>query len=361
MVLNAIDIADYQAGINPATVSADIIIIKATEGTSYTNPYWKTWADETLKAGKLLAFYHFTHGTNCNEEVNYFLNTLGAYANKAMLFLDFEASAVNVGGVPFAKQFLELVKNKTGKAPGIYMSLTVENQLNWSSICNDYPLWVAQYNTMSPQYGFVDRDLYGSLKYWKVITLFQNTSNGHISGWNGGLDLSIFYGDKATWNKLVASSMEVDEEMAWHPEVKWNQLGMFRINREGGINLYTNSELAFVTQENGADAVRKYGDFVVWEAKKGAVRLGTDTQWASQADGLTKINPLAVNDNAHAKCKIVADNAYTQNEPKAGAAGIKHLPKDSTWTVFGRQDKYLIVGGGADGKYVDGNKAVIVL
>ncbi|MCW1004735.1 glycosyl hydrolase family 25, partial [Streptococcus anginosus] len=88
---------------------------------------------------------------------------------------------------------------------------------------NDYPLGVAQYNTMSPQYGFVDRDLYGSLKYWKVITLFQNTSTGHISGWNGGLDLSIFYGDKATWNKLVASSMEVDEEMAWHPEVKWNQ------------------------------------------------------------------------------------------------------------------------------------------
>lgn len=355
MVLKAIDIANYQAGINPASVDADIIIIKATEGTSYTNPYWKTWADETLKAGKLLAFYHFTHGTNCTEEVNYVLNTLGAYANKAMLFLDFEASAVTVGGVPFAKQFLELVKNKTGKIPGIYMSLTVENQLNWSSICNDYPLWVAQYNTMSPQYGFINRDLYGSLKYWKTMTLFQNTSNGYISGWNGGLDLSIFYGDKNDWNNF---STEVDDEMTWKPEVKWNVFGIYKT--QGKIPLYDGADLTNIVQENGQDATRE-GNFIIFDTKQGAARVGTDKQWFSQANGLTKLNPLAVNDKARAICKITADDAYTQNELSAGAKGIKYLPKGSTWQVFGRSGKYLIIGGGTDGKYVDGDKAVIVL
>ncbi|WP_310652633.1 GH25 family lysozyme [Lactobacillus jensenii] len=374
MVLNAIDIASpYQNDINIAATGADIVIIKVTEGTSVVNPYWKTWADQTLAQGKCLGLYHWATEADTTAQVNAFFNAIGSYKDKAMLFVDYEDYTSESGpkpikhsGTRIAREILEKGSAKAGKPLGLYIALSTENSQDWSFAAKKYPLWVAQYNVTAPTYGFQNPVMIGSPKYWDTITLHQWTGNGHISGHSGKIDISVFYGDKATWNKLIATTnnsslTEVDEEMAWHPEVKWNQLGMFRINREGGINLYTSSELAFVTKENGADAVRKYGDFIIWQAKGGAVKLGTNTQWASQADGLTKINPLAVNDNAHAKCKIVADDAYTQDEPKAGAAGIKHLPKGSTWTVFGRQDKYLIVGGGSDGKYVDGDKAVIVL
>lgn len=362
-MLNLVDISNWQgsAGFNPSTVSTDGYIVKATEGTSYTDPYLKDFADKTLASGRVLGLYHFATGYNWKAEADYFLSRVGNYIGKAVLILDFESSAVTTGGVQFATNWLNYVKEKTGSTPMFYTYLGVENSLNWSSLSKQYPLWLAQYNNYNTVNGFQPRSLYGSLKYWAKMTCFQYTSSGRLIGYNGNLDLNVFYGTKEDWCKKAGNFDGVNEEMAWHPEVKWNQLGMFRINRANGINLYTSSDLAIVTQEDVHDAVRKYGDFVIWQAKGGAVKLGTDVQWASQADGLTKINPLAVNDRARAICKITTDDAYTQNEPDWKTGGIKHLPKGSTWQVFGRVDKYLIVGGEKDGKYINGDKAVIVL
>ncbi|PLA45053.1 GH25 family lysozyme [Lactobacillus jensenii] len=371
-MLNGYDISSHnaEAGFRVANVPSDFVIVKATEGTGYTNPYFKRDADDALAQGRLLGIYHYATGYNWQAEADFFLNCVQPYIGKVVLILDFEAEAVMRGKVAFVKSWLDYIKSKTGILPWFYTYLNVENGyinkqnpqgFDWSSVANTYPLWVAQYNNYNPVTSYQPRDLYGSLKFWKNMTAFQYTSSGRI-GNPGSLDLNVFYGTKADWLKYTNNNGENEvDEMSWHPEVKWNQLGMFRINRENGINLYTSPDLAIVTQEDGHDAVRKYGDFVIWQAKKGAVRLGTDVQWASQADGLTKINPLAVNDNAHAKCKIIADDAYTQNEPDWKAGGIKHLPKGSTWQVFGRVDKYLIVGGEKDGKYVNGDKTFIIL
>ena len=38
MSLNGIDVASYQAGLEPSKVPCDFVIVKATQGTSYTNP-----------------------------------------------------------------------------------------------------------------------------------------------------------------------------------------------------------------------------------------------------------------------------------------------------------------------------------
>ena len=54
MALNGIDISWYQRGINIAAVPADFVIVKATEGTGYINPCFRTQAAETLNSGKLL-------------------------------------------------------------------------------------------------------------------------------------------------------------------------------------------------------------------------------------------------------------------------------------------------------------------
>lgn len=361
-MLNIVDISNWQgnAGFNPNAVSTDGYIVKVTEGTGYTDPYYKTFADKTLASGRVLGLYHFATGYNWQAEADYFLSRASAYIGKAVLILDFEGGAVTAGGVNFATKWLDYVKSKTGVTPMFYTYLNVENSLNWSDLAKRYPLWLAQYNNYNAVYGFQPRELYGSLKYWSKMTCFQYTSSGRLSGYSGNLDLNAFYGAKNDWQALVGKNEE-DEEVAWHPEVKYNVLGMFKVNRQGGAKLYTSSELTNITQENGQDAIRKYGDFIVWEAKGGAVRAGTQTQWFSQADGLTKINPLAFNDNARAICKITTDDAYTQNEATAGAGGITHLPKGSTWQVFGRVDKYLIVGGEKDGKYVNADKAVIVL
>ena len=58
-MLRVVDIASHQAGINPAALDCDVVIVKATGGTSYVNPYWREWADATLASGKKLAIYHY--------------------------------------------------------------------------------------------------------------------------------------------------------------------------------------------------------------------------------------------------------------------------------------------------------------
>ena len=40
MSMNGIDISRWQAGINLAAVPCEFVVIKATEGTTYVNPYW---------------------------------------------------------------------------------------------------------------------------------------------------------------------------------------------------------------------------------------------------------------------------------------------------------------------------------
>lgn len=362
-MLDMPDISSYQgdAGLRVGNIKSDGIIVKATEGTGYTNPYFRRDADDTLKLGRVLGIYHYASGYNWKAEADYFLNAVGPYLGKAVLILDYEMPAVLIGRESFAKQWLDYVKEKTGQTPWFYTYLFVENgynskdnptPFNWSGIAKSYPLWLAQYQ-IGAVYGYQHRALNGRLKYWDKMTCFQHTDNGYLPGYGKRLDLNVFYGDKEDWAKWASKDGGVDEEMAWHPEVKYTDIGQFKVNRDNGANLYSDATLTKVIGT-------RTGSFKILSAKKGAVCAGTG-QWFSQADGLTKINPLAINENSSAICKIVADDAFTQNEITATAKGVKHLPKGSKWQVKGRKGKYLRVGGPTDGMYIDADKTVIVL
>lgn len=358
------DISSYQGDSNfrVGNIQSDGIIVKATEGTGYTNPYFTRDAEDTLKLGRVLGIYHYATGFNWKAEADYFLSRVRPYIGKAVFILDFEAEAVLRGREAFVKNWLDYVKAETKQTPWLYTYLFVENgynskenpvPLNWTTVAKDYPLWLAQYNNYSPVYGYQPRALLGQLKYWDKMICFQYTSEGRLNGYNKQLDLNVFYGSREDWLKWTNKDGGVDEEMVWHPEVKYNEIGVFKVNRNNGANLYSDPTL---TKSVGT----RTGSYKIASARKGAVCAGTN-QWFSQADGLTKLNPLAINDKAPAICKVITDDAFTQNETTPGASGIKHLPKNSTWRVMGRKGKYLIVGGKTDGTYLNADKAVIVL
>lgn len=342
MTENGIDVASYQPGIG--NVGQQFIFVKATEGTNYVNPYMQA----QLATANHKGLYHFASGGNVIAEAKWFLSH---WQKGTLPILDYEASALRLWSVNNVKQWLDYVYKQTGIKPLLYMSLAVENERDWS-ICTGYPLWVAQYNTMTPQYGFQPRGLYGHLRNWKQAAVFQYHSNTYLSGWSSGLDVDVLL---VPWNSLMQGSQQKeDEEMSWHPLVKYNELGRFKVNRKEA-NLYSDNKLTKLIGN------RKYGqEFKIGRATGGAVEAGTN-QWFSQADGLTKINPLAVNANAKAICKIVTNDAYTQNLPKPGQKGIAYLKKDTRYKVFGRVGKYLLIGDNTIGKYVDGDKALIEL
>ena len=205
MTLNGIDISNWQAGINLSAVPADFVIIKATEGTTYVSPEADTQYQGAKSAGRLLGVYHFATGAGAVEEAKFFLSNVQGYLGEAILALDWEGAVVTQG-VGYAKSFLDYVYQQTGIRPLIYMSKSVTNSYDWSTVSANYGLWVAQYADSNPT-GYqddpwTDAKGYGS---WSGPAIFQYASTGRLSGYNGNLDLDKFYGDDKAWQAYAKS------------------------------------------------------------------------------------------------------------------------------------------------------------
>ena len=217
MTLNGIDISNWQAGINLSAVPADFVIIKATEGTTYVSPEADTQYQGAKSAGKLLGVYHFATGAGAVEEAKFFLSNVQGYLGEAILVLDWEGAVVTQG-VGYAKAFLDYVYQQTGIRPMIYMSKSVTNSYDWSTVSANYGLWVAQYADSNPT-GYqddpwTDAKGYGS---WSGPAIFQYASTGRLSGYDGNLDLDKFYGDAKAW-QAYAKSDRVTPEPKPDPE-----------------------------------------------------------------------------------------------------------------------------------------------
>ena len=105
-MLNGIDVSSNNRGLSIQSVKADVVIVKATEGTTYVNPQFERQAGDTLDSGKLLGIYHYAHN-DVIAEADYFLSKVGDYLGKAVLVLDWEATAALAAGVGAAKKWLD--------------------------------------------------------------------------------------------------------------------------------------------------------------------------------------------------------------------------------------------------------------
>lgn len=203
--LYGIDIASYQAGIDLGKVPGDFVIVKATQGTGYVNPYFTAQIESAIKGGKLIGLYHYAGGNDARAEAEYFVSKITKYLKSAVLVLDWESiqnRAFNKSMVSWCKKWLDRVYELTGVRPLIYMSQSVTNSYDWSSVANDYGLWVAAYGSNTAT-GYKETYAYGKTGAWKYPAIFQYTSNGQLAGWSGRLDLNIAYMDKTAWGKYA--------------------------------------------------------------------------------------------------------------------------------------------------------------
>lgn len=146
MSLNGYDISNHQRGLNVAKVPGDIVIAKATEGLTFVDRYCDGFVQAAWKAGKLVGVYHFASGKATGRaEAEFFVKNIKGYIGKAVLILDWEASAIK-RGPGYAKDFLDTVFRLTGVRPMIYMSQSTCTAYNWAAVkAADYGLWVAAY------------------------------------------------------------------------------------------------------------------------------------------------------------------------------------------------------------------------
>lgn len=206
MSMNGIDISSHQKGINVSAVPCDFVIIKATQGTSYINPDCDRAYHQAKAAGKCLGVYHYASGGGAVAEADFFLKNIKNYIGEAILVLDWESyqNSVYNQGPAYCKQFLDRVYEKTGVRALVYISKSVCRAYDWSAIAPNHGLWVAQYANNNPT-GYqispwTDNKGYGA---WSGPAIFQYSSSGRLSGYNGDLDINIAYMDREGWNKYA--------------------------------------------------------------------------------------------------------------------------------------------------------------
>lgn len=209
--MKGIDISHWQDGINLAVVPCDFVIIKATQGTKFVDPCFQKFYTQAKAAGKKLGVYHYYGSGESEEQAEHFLKTVRACIGEAVLVLDWESDQ-NPSfrkGPALPKRFLDYVYNKTGVRPLIYMSKSVCREYNWTEVVKgNYGLWMAQYANKKPT-GYQDKpwtDTKG-LGAFNGYAIHQYTSNGHIDGYNGSLDLDIAYMTPAAWDKYAKATI----------------------------------------------------------------------------------------------------------------------------------------------------------
>lgn len=208
MVMNGIDISKWQSGIDLSAVNADFVIVKATEGIGYVDKSCDGFFQKALSLGKKLGFYHFARPTNDPvREADFFYNNCRGYFGKGIPILDWESG--NTSNVAWAKRWLDRVYQLSGVKPVIYMSESVVNANDWSSVAAaDYGLWVAKYRDNNPDYNYnmANAGSRPKVKWWKFYCMWQWTSTGRLNGYGGYLDCDVFYGDQSTWDAYVGKS-----------------------------------------------------------------------------------------------------------------------------------------------------------
>lgn len=204
MALYGTDQSKWQSN---SVTEGDFIIVKATEGVGYVDPTCDVKYQMNKKAGKFRGFYHFARpdlGNSAQAEAKFFVDNCKNYFGEAIPVLDWERSVSNVG---WAKAFLDEVFRLTGVRPWIYMSASVVNGYDWSSVASDYGLWIAgypaKYNVKNPPRPTA-KELPYKIGKWKFAAAWQYSSSA------GTLDRNIFYGDATAWNKYAAKPATVE-------------------------------------------------------------------------------------------------------------------------------------------------------
>ena len=171
------------------------VIVKATQGTTYTNPYHKQQIEVALKRGQKIGLYHYAAGGSAKKEAQFFYSKAKPWVGKATLWLDWESYQNKAwGSKSWCLTFLDELERLSGVRGGVYVQASALSQV--ANCASKSALWVAGYPVAS-------RDSWTAPKYpygtgaWKTWSIWQYTSAG-------GTDRNTSRLTAEAWDKLAA-------------------------------------------------------------------------------------------------------------------------------------------------------------
>jgi lysozyme len=183
--VSGIDVSGYQGNVDWASYwnqGKRFAYVKATEATTYTNPYFSQQYTGSYNVGMVRGAYHFaTPDTSSGAaQANYFVDHGGGWSRDGKTLpgaLDMEYNPYGAtcygktaaGMVSWVKDFSDTYHARTGRWPTIYTSTSWWSQCtgNQGDFSSTNPLWVARYASSV-----------GALPFnWGVHTFWQYSSS----------------------------------------------------------------------------------------------------------------------------------------------------------------------------------------
>lgn len=209
--LDGPDVARYQhpngAAIDwqrAADHGASFAFVKATESTTYTNPYFAGDYSAAREAGLVRSAYHFARPhsdlATARTQARFFVKTAGTASSKGdlPLTLDLEES----GGlapkplIAWTHAFVDEVRVLTSRPVILYTyPYFWQHAMGNTAEFADLPLWIASYRSGGPR-----TPLPGG---WSSWTFWQYTANGRVAGIPAAVDRSTFAGSEADLQALA--------------------------------------------------------------------------------------------------------------------------------------------------------------
>lgn len=203
MVLNGIDISNWQQGIDLSKVPCDFVIAKATQGAGYVSSDCSRQVEQALALGKCVGIYHYVGGGNAVGEADYFVDNCRNWVGKVVFCLDWESEQNAAwGNEAYLEQVAARVKERIGVPPVIYVQASRYQQVKSVADRQNCGLWIAQYADMNAT-GY-QQTPWNEGAYSCAIR--QYSSAGRLDGWGGNLDLNKFYGDRVAWSKYAGGN-----------------------------------------------------------------------------------------------------------------------------------------------------------
>ena len=195
--ISGIDISRYQGKVDFEKIKSagtDYIFIRATEGNTYQDGKFQENIIGARKAGLIIGAYHFYETNDApSTQFKNFTSIVTLKQGDLSPVVDIEKlhQHDDANLIANLKTFLNALEQHYGSKPIIYTGLNFANA--YIEGFTDYPLWLAEYEKQKPVLP----------KGWNDWTFWQHSQTGKVNGIEGDVDLDVFNGDLAAFNKLL--------------------------------------------------------------------------------------------------------------------------------------------------------------
>ena len=220
--ITCVDISEFQQGINFNKMKNDgikAVIIRAGYGreSSQKDSMFESHYKNAKSENMMIGVYWYSYADSVGDAEKEAKACLECINNKSLdmpIYYDLEDNSQTKLGkaklTEIAERFCETIKKSNYRA-GVYANLNwFNNYLDYDKLKKKYSIWLAQYNSVNEL----------------NCDIWQNSSTGRVSGYNGRLDTNVIYnedifsGKSDTKVEKPTLTYRVYADGKWYNEVK---------------------------------------------------------------------------------------------------------------------------------------------